>query len=186
MSLLPSVIFKYPYIDARRIVLADSLGHLHRAVHSIIVPHESADESNQDDRRIRRIHSGARIVGNKRGTRTRCLLPARQGTPTEKRKHQARNSSILHKSFIHQVRQMICALSRLRLWRIDHQLLRHHRLIDHPDLQRVITGIRESARSPFSALQFLLTGNVKFEVLTYDWIKIGGRSGDCGNGGIIR
>lgn len=112
MSLLPSAIFKYLYIDARRTVLPDSLGHLHRAVHGIVVPHESADESNHNERCIRRIHSSAKILGNERGTR--CLLPARQGTPTEKRKHQARNSSMSHKSFIHQVRQMIRALSRLR------------------------------------------------------------------------
>ena len=112
MSLLPSAIFKYLYIDARRIVLTDSLGHLHRAVHGIVVPHESADESNHDERCIRRIHSSARIVGNKGGTP--CLLSARQGTPTEKQKHHARSSSISHKAFIHQFRQMICALSRLR------------------------------------------------------------------------
>jgi hypothetical protein len=49
-------------------------------------------------------------------------------------------------------------------WPIDHQLLQHYRLIDHPDLQRVITGIRESSRPSISAFQFLLTGSVKFEV----------------------
>ena len=166
MSLLPSAIFKYLYIDARRIVLADSLGHLHRAVHGIVVPHESADESNHDERCIRRIRSSARIVGNKRGTR--CLLSARQGTPTEKRKHHARNSSISHKSFIHQFRQMICALSRLRRG----NRTRTFRSGDMVACQRTRMARLHSAKSDHQLLRLVAIYPAKAIAWSAFWIRV--------------
>src|SRR5215472_12995534 len=101
MSLCPSAIFKHLYIDAGWIVFPDTLSHLHRAMHGVVVTHESADESNHDVERVCRVQSCAHTIAGR--TRTHRFMSVRQVTAKEKREKQHRDRLISHNSFIHQV-----------------------------------------------------------------------------------
>jgi Cu/Zn superoxide dismutase len=63
MGPLPVAILEHFCVHARTVVSTKMRGELDRAVDEIIVLHESADESNDDDRR----HSGAAGKGNRVG-----------------------------------------------------------------------------------------------------------------------